>query len=368
MTVVPMPVSAADLGRTWLAGALRSQGFSGFEIDRVGYEDIKSQHGVLDRFGRLRVDYTRNDAQLPRRFFVKRPPESIDQRFAASCMRVYEREVAFYQNLGNATVLRPPAHYYSDVDTIANRYVLLLEDLGDVRWGDLAAGADLDDALIALRALGRQHAKFWCDPTLDDQPWLTKGGSGVENVAMVAHKAKPIFLQSFGHHLPSVIRDGLDEAIAFAKPVFNHLAGLRFWTLSHGDFHIGNMAFDDCGVRVFDWQAASQGFYAQDLRHFINVSVRQEIRRAHLSDLLEAYHDELVAAGIETLTKQDIRDHYHYDCVLSWGMMVMLAGGLFVDKDKTNNLVNAFLPRFASALVDADVPAVLRRLKADIRV
>lgn len=87
---------------------------------------------------------------------------------------IYATEAGFYRELAAAETfpIRVPRPYLSLYDETTGSSILLLEDLGQARFGDNVAGCSPADARIAVRQLALLHAHFWESPSLQSFPWL----------------------------------------------------------------------------------------------------------------------------------------------------------------------------------------------------
>ncbi|XP_066154575.1 uncharacterized protein [Euwallacea fornicatus] len=97
-----------------------------------------------------------------------------------------------------------------------------------------------------------------------------------------------------------------------------HGKGEEPWnTLSHNDFWVNNMLIKLPGkdsprhlVKLLDFQMCSYSSFAKDLVFFLLTSVRDDVQRKHLDDLLRYYYEELTAL----LAKIDVPElKFSYD-------------------------------------------------------
>jgi hypothetical protein len=70
-------------------------------------------------------------------------------------------------------------------------------------------------------------------------------------------------------------------------------------TMTHGDFRLDNLFFDDDGsVAVIDWQLSMRAPGQADFVYFCANNLTTELRRAHERDLLDRYVEGLHAGGV----------------------------------------------------------------------
>src|SRR5205823_6422439 len=150
----------------------------------VEAEPIGLGMGVLALLGRLTLHYDGPAPGAPRTLVAKIPsPDPATRQLAHDLFHFYEREVAFYQQLAGHGSISTPACYFSAMDHASGDFVLLLEDLGEMRLGNQIGGCSAEDLGVLILAMARHHAAWWNSPRLDDLAWLpptndpiTKGG------------------------------------------------------------------------------------------------------------------------------------------------------------------------------------------------
>ena len=83
--------------------------------------------------------------------------------FNATTLRLYEREVKFFDELCDRSPIRVPKGYGGGLADDGSSYFVLMEDVGEHRVVDQNEGMSLADAQRAVDALAVWHAKFWGD-------------------------------------------------------------------------------------------------------------------------------------------------------------------------------------------------------------
>lgn len=103
-------------------------------------------------------------------------------------------------------------------------------------------------------------------------------------------------------------------------------------TLIHGDLHIENMFCLEDGTNVYiDFQAVKLGPGVRDLAWLIASSLKAEERREHEKTVIKAYHDALVARGVEYVWEQCWDDFVFMKIHGLWAGM--LGAGIFANKN-----------------------------------
>jgi hypothetical protein len=238
----------------------------------------------------------------PATIVAKIPSQDATSRNAGVALGTYRKESSFYRDLRDRLPVRAPHCHYVDFDEATSEFVLLLEDLAPAVQGDQIRGCSVDEAELAVLELPRLHAPMWGDPKLGDTEWLS-GGYG-ENPEMTAQFVGFLF-NGFKDRYSARIDD---DVLALAERMFTKMTAMydlgdRPRTLQHSDYRLDNMLFGTAEggppIAVVDWQTVAHGYGVADLSYFIGAGLTVEDRRAHEEDLVRAYLDAMVAAGVD---------------------------------------------------------------------
>jgi hypothetical protein len=292
--MIPGSMDAVDTG--WLSEVL------GAEVASVEKVTIGQGIGILGELARCTLTYAPGSSG-PATVVAKLPSPHAENRGVAMHFRFYEREVRFYQELADQARIGTPRCYFAVIVLERAEFALILEDLGDGRFGDQVAGLSLEDAEAALRGLAGLHAGAWGDPKLEKLEWLLPINHAINRSAQDRYQATwPTFVDRFadaitederrlGEWISTRFYDVLDRLMA--PPL----------TIGHGDFRADNLVFDrDTGElqAVCDWQIVGKGHGgAFDVAYLLGASVEPALLRANLSSLLGTYHASLVAQGVD---------------------------------------------------------------------
>ena len=128
-----IPGTVADITTEWIATALREGGTidASTQVIAADVEALGEGVGMLGDLARITLRYE-PDGAGPDRVIVKLPTLADVNRQRGMAFGFYEREANFYRHIGNAGRtggLRVPRCYANQVDTAAERFALLLEDL-----------------------------------------------------------------------------------------------------------------------------------------------------------------------------------------------------------------------------------------------
>ena len=269
----------------WLSSAL------GSAVEPVHVEPLGDGVGLL-------ATLTRVELADGRRLVVKQPSTDATNHHIARYFGYYAREAGVYHSLLPRDGIVTP-HCHAVVDG-ASGPSLILDDLAGYQPGDQLVGATARQALAAVDLLARIHAAFWNDPVLAVCDWLP---GPTDEVIAGYRRLFALTWDEFRARMAREIQDdqlaAAEEAIAQFDAVCSHFANAPR-TLVHGDFRLDNLLFAPDGrAAALDWQLAAWGRGIYDLALFLAGSVEPDLRRALEPALIERYHANLVAAGID---------------------------------------------------------------------
>jgi hypothetical protein len=352
--VTGTPRSVDDISPAWLTAALRAGGaLRDAVVTGRAIEPIGVGVGFLGQLARVRPTYDRPEASAPASVIAKLPTLDPGGREICRIFQFYQREIGFYRELAPQLALRVPRCYHAAMDEAADEYVLLLEDLADLRMGDDLAGCGAAEAERAVRALGALHGAWWEQPRLAALAWLPAVNAPVHQFAQPAYTASlEPFLQLFGDRLSPGMR-------AIAEAMKDHVVDLLDATagaprtIIHGDFRLDNMFFGRDELAVIDWQISCRGRGVFDLAYFLSGSVLPAVRKAEEMRLLRLWH-ELATGGRPGYSLDDALTDYRR-CVLYCNVYTVIATGtLDPANERGMALFDAWLGRRVTAIEELD--------------
>ena len=282
------------------SGAVRESIVKSFTVSNIGVDQ-----GVVGEVSRFELDYDMPEKTAPRAVIAKLALADDEKRELTNSLGIYRVEARFYRELASASGMATPETYFVEYDAVTGYVNLLLEDLGHLRAVDQADDCSFDDASAAVRSLARMHAKWWEDPRLSDYPWLP-GSPGPEQIRAAVERfpgSLESCLENVGDYLPSGFA-AIARMCGKSIPEITRLNYRGPLTLTHGDFRLANLFFDDADgatdpVVAFDWQLTRHAQGASDVGYFLCWSLGTESRRRYEKQLLTDYHDCLVDLGVE---------------------------------------------------------------------
>ena len=173
------------------------------------------------------------------------------------------------------------------------------------------------------------HAKWWQAPDLANASWLRlRSLTAPEAMADAFSHGWPTFLQKLSIPVSSQmsetgdwIRQNLHEATTI---LFD--SGPR--TLIHNDVQADNLFFGEADENVIfvDWQMATYARCVIDVANWVRGQLEPEVRRTAESQLLQLYHDALVANGVQDYTFEQCMADYRLATVLAPARLACAVG------------------------------------------
>ncbi len=305
------PRTTGEITAEWLTEVLRESGaVREARVESFTVSNIGGDQGVVGEVNRFELDYDMPEKTAPRAVIAKLALADDEKRELINSLGIYRVEARFYRELASASGMATPEAYFAEYDADTGYVNLLLEDLGHLRAVDQADDCSFDDASAGLSALARMHAKWWEDPRLSDYSWLP-GSPGPEQIRVGVERFRGSLEscpENMGDYLPSGFA-AIARMYGKSIPEITRLNYRGPLTLTHGDFRLANLFFDDAvgaanQVIALDWQLTSHAKGASDVGYFLCWSLGTESRRRNEKRLLTDYHDCLVDLGV---------DDYSYD-------------------------------------------------------
>jgi len=311
-----IPELPEELTADWLSAAL------GTGIRHLDQEILGQGQGFLGDI--IRLHLTSDEPATPRTLIAKLPKKA--NRTMGEMLGVYEREVLFFQELGDRVPVRIPKIHYSHYDPDAGsakqkeilkaldglpgfftplinllgqkvagakgrRYLILMEDLAEFSPGDQFEGAEPEACARVLEQFAPAHRAFWGSPQLDEKFWLLP-------MDIDSRMRQGMYRRVLPHYLAEV-----DESLApYVRWLGEHHAALTDrltaqapTTLIHCDLRLDNICFDGERCAYLDWQLIRSGPAAYDVAYFLSSALDPSEDAAMEDAILRRYFDALDA-------------------------------------------------------------------------
>ena len=350
MADATIPSSIDEIDAAWLRRV------TGLGIESAEIEQFGMGIGVSSALYRARLD----GPSCPESVVVKLPALDEAAVFTSTILRMYHREVGFFDRLAGDCPIRVPQGYYGAIDEETAKFVIVMEDMGAKRLVDQLTGMDLADAESAVDALACWHARWWgkADPIVDSGLALSLGDPIYPAVLpLVFGEGWEIVTSKMD--LPAPILDVGSRFIPAIEPLLRDLSSGPS-TLAHGDYRGDNMLFDDDGsVVLLDFQLIGSGTGAYDLAYFVTQSLTAEMAADHESDLFDRWMDGLRSGGVPESELAGMWDDYRKAALFCLVYPIVASRGMDFDDPRQFALVECMNTRFARAVDQLELADLL---------
>ena len=345
-----IPTTIDDVTADWVAEV------TGLPVDSMSAEIIGVGVGVSSAVYRL----TLSGEGVPATLVLKLAALDEAAVFTSSILRMYEREVKFFDGIGPRSPIRVPKGYGGAVSEDGASYYLLMEDMGGHREVDQNKGMDIADAERAIVELARWHAEFW-----GDAEQFVETGAAVSLADPVYPAVLPLV---FGEGWEK-LQAGMEVApcIASIAPrwsdsLVDMLTKLSRspTTLIHGDYRADNIFFDSDGnVVLLDFQLSGLGTAAYDVAYFVTQSLLAEVAAEHEQALFDRYIAALIEAGVPEADTARLWDDYKVAALFCLVYPFVACRGMDFSDPRQFDLVDNMNSRCARALEEHDLAELL---------
>ncbi len=357
MTTTPIP-SIEMLDPTWFTAMLRSSGqlSNSQAVLKATPTRIGEGAGMASLLWRVSLTYgtpTGTPSAGPDSVIVKLATDDPHRLFIMQTAKFYAREVRFYEDLAADAPVRVPRCFHSAIDAETSMFVLVLEDVGQLRHVDQLVGCGFADAIQALRTLAKFQAHWWGEELSDLATTFMPMDDGFNQfvVPMLHQQSWPAAREARPDLWPDHVSAFLDGFVAKVPEILDGLMGPN--TLIHNDYRVDNLLWDGDEIVVLDFQMSSIASGLLDFAYFVGQSIQKEVRRERFDELLDAYLSELAANGVE-LDRETAIDKYRRALVFGFMWPLGLMGSYSTLDPRGRELAQVMLDRHLSAVHDID--------------
>ena len=289
MAPLPIPRVLSDLDADWFATL--------FETTIISVVDGGPTAGIPVTSRVARFELTADPpGSAPRSVVAK----ITNPKWQAG-VELYKREVSFYRDFVGDSELPIPMCFFADIDPVSGAFVLILEDLSDIRPGHRLDGMTVPEAEAVVDGLAKIHRRFWQDESVQQLPLRSHTRSRIsKSVECLGNRLSAI--RKSGRY---PISDALQQVIPKLSEVYpTGMSRLSRTpqTLIHADLHVENFFLeaipDGFRLIVIDWQNPCYGNVAFDVGHVLS-SLRPELHGDIDFEIVERYHDRLAISPVD---------------------------------------------------------------------
>jgi hypothetical protein len=348
--MVSIPTSIDGVTAEWLRDA------TGLAITDARAEQIGAGIGVIGAVYRVHLD----GEGVPPTVVVKL--QGLDEAavFTGTMLRMYIREVRFYERMAGRVPVRVPNTLHTALDEETSAFVVVMEDMGALRIVDQVEGMAIADAERAVDRLAAWHATFWGE------------GEQLAEEGVTVSLADPIYPAV----LPIVFAEGWEKVTSeIGVPAAVERVG-KAWpdvfaqllldlatpptTMTHGDYRADNILFTaDGDVALLDFQLSGTASGAYDLAYFVTQSLDPEVASANERALFDRYVDGLRAGGLPDAALGRLWDDYRKAALFCLVYPIVAARGMDLGDARQRGLVECMNARFARAVDDLELDSLL---------
>jgi hypothetical protein len=253
----------------------------------------------------------------------------------------------FYTELAAEVPLRIPRCFHPGDGDVGTE-PLLLEDLTSWSAGNQLAGLTLEQTRAVLGDLAGMHSKFWNSSRLAGADWLLRIDSPVHIGVMSQMAAAGI--EPMRERFEGIIdSDAMDRGLEVCRRFGDVLTAVGQSgpkTLVHEDFRLDNLLFGPNGERlVLDWQVPSYAPGAHDVAYLLTGSLQADLLSVHWKDLLQHYHECLLAGGVSDYSWEDLLGQYRRCVLYSFIFPLALASALSIESEHGAELGEVMVTR-----------------------
>jgi thiamine kinase-like enzyme len=358
-----MPLTEDDLSCDWLnqvlAEHLNNNIIASFESSIIGVGE-----GFMGQLARLTLHYEESISPAPKTLIAKFASPNERTREMAREQKYYEREIGFYNDIGQEVGIPTAECLYTQLLKTSNHFVIILKDLAPAIASDQVAGTAAEDSKWVVEVASKLHANWWNSERLKAYSWsqpITSNMPIEDGLIMLQASIKKAEANGKFDDYPEIKR-----LMKFLPPLFIMEPGPPFpFTLTHGDLRSDNVFCpSDAGgnYALIDWQLCGMGQPAGDLARWFTQSITIEQRRSTEKDLLKYYHECLVSHGVKDYSYKKLIQDYQLNLVIILLMFSMSTDDIDQSPERAQALFHAMYSRLDAALVDWKVIKLLKVL------
>ena len=297
--------NAERIDSAWLNSVLSKPPLEIVSIESVGTGQVASALRIVAR----EID---NPSAIYS-YVAKTPSEDDKTRQGAIAGGIYLRELRFYEQLAERSLISVPEVFFSDYDNSSGNFILLMEDMAPAEQGDQLQGCSLAQAELAMIEIAKLNGSSWQNKEIFGLEWMPGSLADFLN----AETVKVLWELFLIKHSARFSDEEKSMASEFATLFDNYAKRMeRQQCLVHCDFRIDNMLLASSKggkpISTVDWQTLTVGSATFDAAYFIGTSLPNELRRQHQKVLLQRYHSELIHYGATAYSFDDCWQDYRW--------------------------------------------------------
>ena len=357
MASIPLIECADDITAPWLHQVLVAGGASDFPlIESIEVEQMSDVISMMGSLFRCRVIPQGGEVTDPASVIIKLPTSNTMYQRLARWTSLYQREYVFYRDILPQSPLRAPVLFYGDWDGRSHRFVLVLEDLGNMESLPQKIGVSVERAQCAIRSIAEFHGRFW--EAVDEPALAACSEFSTTKPNLLAQIFYLLALPlAFEHFDDLFTTDRRRQAEAFGVTIGAHFNAVAKGpkTIIHGDYRTDNMLFGGTGendLAVIDWQCCGIGCGMYDVAYFLATSVSTDDRHRIERDVVAEYHDIICRMGAKNYTRDDCWRSYRQNLLGVLVPVMVVCGHADINNREAQQQAYHVLERVLTAIDD----------------
>ncbi|MDA1228050.1 MAG: aminoglycoside phosphotransferase family protein [Chloroflexi bacterium] len=357
-----IPERYEDVTAEWLTQALRAGGVIGDQsVSSFHVEPIDASRSRASSLARIAVEYDGHSEGLPHSMFAKFVSRLPANRERADQRNVFRTEIALYQSLGRSMPMNMPRMYFGLAKEGTDVAVLLLEEIEGISKAGLPLAQEwsltTSEAVLALKEVSKMHARWWKDPKLGEHAWLLPVDCERQRNSFRSYqgawaKLRPVLEPA----LSSAEVELCDALSEYLPTLLSDLARMPV-TLCHGDYHVGNLLWDQLGhpgaVWAVDWQVAVAGPVVLDVTWLLGIGVPRSDLHLVRQVYLPEYHRALIGGGVTDNDYEDFKSDYRLGLLNVLHHTVVVLAVVDLAREDSLEVVRLLVGNIAAVAVDA---------------
>jgi hypothetical protein len=362
-----LPATTTEITMEWLNHVLTANGFlDNNRIVSVDREKIGVGEGFISDMARIKLVYDRETSILPKTIIAKFPTSFPPVREMANKLRIFEREIRFYNEIAPESPIRTPQIIYTALDIAKDRYIMLMEDCSHYSPADPQLdGLSFEQVKIITLKIADFHAYWWNHNNLYSFPWMPKPGSPERKADIPAYKSYWATCSKDNEFKQILPKGGWEagQKISDQRAWLDETEPKNNLTIIHMDLRADNMFFDyenrENPLILFDWSVANVARGVVDLSFLLGFSLDINLRRETERDILKLYWDRLNEKGITGYSFEECQKDYLRGLILRTDIPITTYARADRSSPRGAKVARIMLQRWFTSLLDNNAVNIL---------
>ncbi|MFX0165466.1 MAG: phosphotransferase [Promethearchaeota archaeon] len=362
-----IPKRTKRITSEWLNEVLhKTECLKDCNIESISREPWGAGEGFVSDMARLTLTYDKESPELPKTMIVKMPTTYRTALAVAIQYNLYEKEIRFYTEVAPKSPIRVPSLIYSDYNSEAKKYILILEDCSCYKILDQVEGLNYEQTKQAIISIADFHARWWDAPDLFSFDWMPKPRDEPITSSFIDTFRNSWDLAVKSEIFLDLLPEGGREA---GEKVYKHFPWLlnnvpdENLTIVHFDYRADNMFFDPESSKkpiiTYDWGGSLVSMGILDIAYFLSGSIKIDLRRQIEKEMINLYLNRLEENGITGIDFDYIWELYLRALISYTWLPPLSFTQLDLSDPRGIELLKEGMDRYFGAIIDNDATSVL---------